>query len=406
MRDSFISTDKPSQNVWRIVLVTIFFQALVSGAVLSSFSFWVSAWMASFDVPRAPIMTAMTGAICIAALMGPVGGYLMDRWSPRGSVVIGLSFFSLGAGLLSLADRLWQLQLLYGLGFGIGLGLAGTGAAQTMAAKAVVSHRGLAFGLVVMGASLGSIVAPPLVASLISSYDWRTACRCIAAVGFAAIWIVLIAGRIGSGGGVGGDEGRAAGVPEGGGIAEWTFAKTLRHPNFWWLIIATAPFFAAMMAYAANVSLIAQDWGLSLKHAAFFYSWTGIAALCCKPIVGRLADRHDPRRLYLGAMVCSGVGYALLIGSPGFARILAGGGLLAIGMGTYYVMQGVLVDRYFGRASYGRVLGLLNMVLLVGALGGPAAGAARDLLGSYDLILALLAVVPPLTALGLWRLRA
>lgn len=394
---------KTDFNAWGVVALGIVLQVVISGVVFSSFSFWISAWMHTFDAPRAPILITLTVALFASALISPISGYFMDRWSVRGVICIGLCFFGTGATLISIADRLWQIQVLYALGLGVGMGLAGALAAQTMTAKTVRGKRGLAFALTAMGTPLGGILIPPLLVLLLSHFDWRVVERIIAVAGFSLVPVVAAVAPISS-----------QPTPKSANhdpaadhvvSSEWSTKQILSTLNFWIVLTVFLPTYAAQIAYAANISQIASGWGLAPKDAAFIYSLSSIMTLCCKPIVGRLADYYDPRLLLIGGYTVWAVGFLILLGSPSSHRIMAGSATIGIGSSIYALMQSVMINRYFGTRSFGRVLGLLNLFLLFGALGGPIAGAIRDAVGNYNYVLLACGVVPLLSTICLFKLK-
>jgi MFS family permease len=393
--DNTVEVARGNFHGWLIVIVAILMQTVVSGVAISSFSFWIPAWMDAYGVGRAHIMTTLTGALLVSALVGPFGGYLMDRWSVRGVACSGLLIFSIGATLLGFAHAFWQIQLLYAISFGLGLGLAGTPAAQTMTAKAFEQGRGAALSLVVVGLMLGGVVMPKVIASLLSSYDWRTVAWCISVGGVALIPIVGGVVRIHSRAA----PSRIAATPA---SAEWTIRSILSTPRFWVLLIVFLPEYGAMMGYIANVAQFSAGWGLSASEAASYLSLTGIAAICVTPFVGRLADRFDPRYVLLAGYLLAGSGFLLAIGALGVVQIVAACLLIGAGTAFFYPMQGILVARQFGARSFGRALGLLNFFLLIGAAAGPGGGALRDKFGNYSYFFVLCALVPVLCSAALF----
>jgi ACS family hexuronate transporter-like MFS transporter len=121
-------------------------------------------------------------------MMQPLAGYVLDVLGLR----IGFALFAIAWSLISMAHGLahsWQaLAGLRGL-----LGLA-EGSANPAGMKATsewfpAKERGLAGGVFNIGASAGSMLAPPLVAWAILAYNWQTAFVITGALGL--IWVVL-----------------------------------------------------------------------------------------------------------------------------------------------------------------------------------------------------------------------
>jgi MFS transporter, ACS family, hexuronate transporter len=130
------------------------------------------------------ILGAFQGAI----MLQPICGYVMDVIGLK----LGFAIFALAWSLISMAHGLagsWTaLFWLRGL-----LGLA-EGSANPAGMKATsewfpARERGLAGGVFNIGASFGSMLAPPLVAWAILSYNWQSAFVLTGALGL--IWVAL-----------------------------------------------------------------------------------------------------------------------------------------------------------------------------------------------------------------------
>jgi MFS transporter, ACS family, hexuronate transporter len=128
------------------------------------------------------------GAFQGAIMLQPIAGYVLD--------IIGLkkgfAIFAVSWSLISMAHGLaHNWQMLFGLR-GL-LGLA-EGSANPAGMKATsewfpARERGLAGGVFNLGASAGSMLAPPLVAWAILAYNWQTAFVITGALGL--VWVVL-----------------------------------------------------------------------------------------------------------------------------------------------------------------------------------------------------------------------
>jgi ACS family hexuronate transporter-like MFS transporter len=130
------------------------------------------------------ILGAFQGAI----MLQPICGYVMDVIGLK----LGFAIFAVAWSLISMAHGLagsWTaLFWLRGL-----LGLA-EGSANPAGMKATsewfpARERGLAGGVFNIGASFGSMLAPPLVAWAILSYNWQSAFVLTGALGL--VWVAL-----------------------------------------------------------------------------------------------------------------------------------------------------------------------------------------------------------------------
>jgi len=130
----------------------------------------------------------ITGAFQLGVMLQPLSGYVLDSIGLK----IGFALFATAWSLLTMAHGLagnWQALL----GLRGALGVA-EGCAQPAGMKAVsiwfpAKERGLAGGVFNIGASMGSVLAPPLVAWSILVWNWRAAFLVAGALGL--VWVVL-----------------------------------------------------------------------------------------------------------------------------------------------------------------------------------------------------------------------
>src|SRR5438477_4036926 len=123
-----------------------------------------------------------------AIMAQPVCGYVLD--------VLGLKFgfaiFAVSWSLVNMAHSLansWPaFALLRGL-LGFSEGSANPAGMKATAEWFPAKERGLAGGVYNIGASVGSMIAPPLVAWAILTYNWRAAFLITGALG--VVWVVL-----------------------------------------------------------------------------------------------------------------------------------------------------------------------------------------------------------------------
>jgi len=130
----------------------------------------------------------IVGAFQGAIMLQPLCGYVLDVLGLR----LGFAIFAIAWSLISMAHALahnWQaLAGLRGL-LGLAEGSANPAGMKATAEWFPARERGFAGGLFNIGASFGSMLAPPLVAWAILSYDWQTAFVITGAIGIA--WVVL-----------------------------------------------------------------------------------------------------------------------------------------------------------------------------------------------------------------------
>ncbi len=121
------------------------------------------------------------------AIMYAGSGYIADRLGTRRGFTLFMTVWSLAAVLHGSAVGKWSLA---GWRFLLGLGQPG---AWPAASKAIAewfppAQRALGTGLFNAGSTMGSAIAPPLVAYLALNYSWRFAFVFTGALGF--VWLV------------------------------------------------------------------------------------------------------------------------------------------------------------------------------------------------------------------------
>ncbi len=130
----------------------------------------------------------ITGIFQFGIMLQPIAGYILDLVKLK----LGLTLFALAWGLITMAHALagnWQgLAFLRGLQ-GFAEGIAQPGGLKVVAEWFPARERGFASGIYNIGASVGSMLAPPLVAWAILSYNWRAAF--IISGALALIWAGL-----------------------------------------------------------------------------------------------------------------------------------------------------------------------------------------------------------------------
>jgi ACS family hexuronate transporter-like MFS transporter len=130
----------------------------------------------------------ITGAFQGAIMLQPIVGYILDVVGLR----IGVAIFAVAWSVINMAHGLagsWSgLAFLRGL-MGFAEGSANPSGVKATAEWFPARERGLAAGIYNIGASFGSMLAPPLVAAAIYYFNWQTAFVVTGALGL--VWVIL-----------------------------------------------------------------------------------------------------------------------------------------------------------------------------------------------------------------------
>ena len=164
----------------------------------------------------------------------------------------------------------------------------------------------------------------------------------------------------------------------------WTAKEAVRTRAFWLLLTITA--LGTLASSAVGFSLVpflVQDGGLSIQASAGVLS-LGTFLAVANIFWGYLADRITPRRCLILMMIGAGLMmvFLLTVDSVGEALIFAVvWGVFSGGLGS---LENMVLAGYFGRGSYGTILGVFSPLQMVAlGLGPGLASVARTLAGDF-----------------------
>jgi sugar phosphate permease len=374
---------------WRAVGAAFMAQLLSGGLTFSAFSVFVVPLSQAFETPQGQLGIALSIAFLVMGGLGPFIGRWLDRGLARRLMVSGTTIAGLGLMLLARAESLAQMAVVYCGIVAVGAALFGPTTSAALAANWFVRRRGLALGITVAGATVAGMVAPPAAAYLIDEVGWRGA---LMAFGGAALVIglpvfAMVVGRPE-------DVGQAPdGDPPGHELGEAELASTdvgtselVRDPNLWLLAVGFGLVFTSPIVMMLVLVPFGLDLGFSALEAAWFFTAMGPVSLLGKVVFGATADRI-PTRLAIWMVVVGNVFvWALLHTNPDYPRFLAIGAFYGLAIGATGPLHGVVVGRCFGRAAFGRAMGIGGLAGLPLIAGAPTlSGYLYDTSGSYHL---------------------
>ncbi|HZS67444.1 MAG TPA: MFS transporter [Burkholderiales bacterium] len=386
---------------WYMVGAGASLQFLLAGLMTQSFG----AYVAVLQAERGWSKTALSGAAALqqmeAAILGPLLGWLIDRFGPQGIIRFGIVVFGCGLMLLSQTD---SLLAFYGafLVIAVGASCCGLFPINVALIHWFERWRARALSSMSIGLALGGISVPAIAWSL-STYGWRVtafASGVIAIVVGLPLAMIIRRRPEDHGDTV---DGLPPVTPAAGNTAgaldprrDFTAGEALRTSAFWLLSLGHG--FALFVVHAVSVHSIThmkQDLGYTLEQASFVYTLltlSQIGGVCIGWLIG---DRYEKRLIAAACMLMHMSGLLLLTYAFNAAMVLAFAVLHGAAWGLRGPFMQALRADYFGRSAIGMILGLSLMIVVVGQVGGPMiAGVLADLTGNYRAgftILALLA---------------
>lgn len=374
---------------WWLVGAGFLLQGIAAAAVSYSYGLVIAPLAEEFSASRLEMMLGITAATLGAGLFAPFLGVAIDRYPLRLLACIGVTMLGCGFLWLSFASAMWHAIAAYALCMSIAGLLMGSTLVSSMLARWFRRRLGLAMGIAAIGTSACGFVLPPLLQWGIDGWGWREAFRFFAVADMVVMlpltWLLLEDSPAQRGlvpDGVEPDPvagAQSQQVP----LASST-AEVMRQRNFWLVALVVGVLFSLYSALLSNIAPLATGRGVSGETAALLISTLAVFGMIGKVAFGVLADRIDLRAGLGAALILMILSLILLIHADSHLMLFVAGVLLGLAAGGMLPVWGALMAVLFGTVSYGRVMGLMNPIMMpIILLGAPFAGWSYDLHGNY-----------------------
>jgi MFS family permease len=399
------------------VLVGVSFVTMAIGVnARTAFSLLFPPILAEFQWDRGITAGAFSFGFLISAVVTPCVGWLTDRRGPRLAVETGV--VSMGSGLLlaSLIREPWQLYLSLGALVGGGVNLLAYTVQSLYLTNWFVRRRGLALSIAFSGVGVGSVTILPWLQSLIADRGWRTACWSLGLLVLIALApLNLLLRRKPADLGLEPDGDAAVPIASsthrlaagGSASVDWTLARALRTPRFWWLALS---YFCALFTWylvQVHQTKYLIEVGFDAKSAAWALGLVSLVAVPGQIALGHLSDRIRREWVWTignGGFVLSCAALLALPAVPTapllWLMVVAQG---TLGYSLTSVMGAIPVESFAGRHS-GSIFGSVMLAAIFGGAAGPwVAGVSHDLTGSYSPAFWLSIACSAVSAIAVWR---
>lgn len=386
---------------WVVVAYSLVIQAVSFGILIYCFALFTLPWLDEFGASRRDIMLTISVLQIGTALMGPFVGRYLDHVNLRSVVFLGLLALILGLYLVRAATALWQIWLVYVTLMPLAALMMGTLASQTLIAKWFETERGLALGLSAIGTSIGGVIFPWLVAGWLTDFGWRETLHLLAVAALVLVApLTLIVLRRQPPADTVSDEALQAVSGKG---RPWSTREILSTALFWLPFTAFIPISMGFSALQFNLGVFTRDLGLDDQAAAPLIMTSSVCMIIGKLFFGGLGDRLDHRLLYWVSMSLLCCAYVTLLVTDSYEGLFVGVICMGLAGGGILPLLGVIFGARFGVASFGRVMGLVGVVMMFGALAPIIFGWVYDVQGTYDMaLISLLAVAVPAMIAMFW----
>ena len=354
---------------------------------------------------KSTLSFAVTGGTWTAGLLAPFVGRLTDRYGarwlmPLGLVIVAISFFSL-AGV----HAVWQFFAAYIFGRAVSNPVLVGVVPRAAAVNFFRRRRNIALALISTFRPISGAINIQIMSLIAIHFGWRTAFRYLGVL--SLILVVPIAlmmrhrpediGLLPDGTIRQESADVRPGDPDmsGGGEPEfsWTLREALGTSAFWLVALSSA--IGTLASGTVGFSLVpylVEDVGLSKGTAA------GVLSLGTLLVIGNLgwgflADFIKPRHCSAAAFLIAGGMVLYLTTANSLVMALVFALLFGLSSDARDLLQNMMLAQYFGRNSFGSILGVVAPLQML-ALGlGPTLSAVyREVAGSYSGLFVALAI--------------
>mgnify|MGYP002713167117 CR=1 FL=1 len=372
---------------WYLLGIAFLAQMAGSGAIIYSYSIVMLPFGSEFGASRMTMMLGMTALPLAGAVISPILGSAIDRYSLKGFMIAGSLVLPLGFIVLSFTTAIWQVPLIYALFMSFASLTLGPLTASTLLARWFQNRLGLAMGIAAIGTSVGGFLFPPLIGYLIDTLQWRSAFRIIALILFILTFpaTLLVVNRPQDGqANTGTDNKSSAKAPIGNSRLPDPI-KVTKNCNFWLVAGVVSVLFAVYTALLSNLAPFAIEAGISKEQSALLISMVALCGMIGKLIFGVVADYIDLRLALGTAIILLITGLGFLLGN-GYIMLMIGSIAIGCAAGGMLPVWGAILAWLFGAENYGKVMGLMNPAIMPLVMLTPVlTGFIHDKTGSYEL---------------------
>jgi MFS family permease len=375
---------------WWIVFAGAGIQLLTGALFGQAYGAYVVVLREQFGWSKTLLSGASSMREAESGITGPFQGWLLERFGPRLVIQAGIVIFGAGFMLFSQVNSAWTFFLAFFV-MSVGASLCGYLSITFTIVQWFERRRATAISLTAAGFAIGGIVVR-LTVLFLEAYGWR--------------WTAFLSGVVILAVGLPlsqlfqwrpADRGlQVDGVFDGPGLrpgaallrsaeTDYTLGEAMRTRAFWFLGLGHAS--ALFVVAAMNVHLVShlkEGLGYSLGFASTIAIVMPILFLVGTVTGGPLGDRFSKRWLVVLCMFMHASGLLLLSHASNLGMVLAFATLHGLAWGWRGPQMAAIRADYFGRSSFGKILGVSNLIIILGTISGPLiAGLVYDHTGSY-----------------------
>jgi MFS family permease len=375
------SADRNHPLAFRMAAIAFMNQNISVACVFGSFSVLLSAVETRLGIGRELSTLAIPLVSLATAVFAPVTGMLATRYSLRLLMLAGAVLSVAGFALLSVTASYPLYLVTYGLLLGPGMAV-GAILPATLVTRWYTAHRGRALGIVYTPIVIA--LMPPAATWVLQSYGLSATYAMLAILSvvtvICALFVVDHPPSVASASTPGAEAGGHAAPAK----PARSMVELLRTPRFWLLTFAFVASITGSIILTTQLVPMAESWGLPAELGATLLSVQSSVGIAGPFLFGWVADRLGGAMALAVVALDAALLWALLILHPTFAGTAVIVALIGLHGAAAVPVLGVALSEGFGRESFSRAYGLVNLLNLPFAvLCVPAAALVFSRTGSY-----------------------
>jgi len=381
---------------WAIAAACFLASSVAVGGSQYSFGHFVEPLENTFGWTRTQIGLSLS-LIAFGSFISPLIGSLIDKQGSRRIMAFSMAVFGISYLVRPFMTELWHWYFL-----SVVQSFSIVGAAMLPPGKLVglwfPENRGRVIGITAMGNNFGGMVIQPIIAFLVTVYNWKVAYAVVGALGIlVSIYSYLV---------VKNPDSESQGILESEKKTDnstgFTLKEAIRTKTFYAITFAIlcGTFTYSSLLPQVSSHLIIN--GVRESTASIAVSLFATCGMVGKFVFGNLSDKYGPRM----ALVLDLCGQAI------FASLLvyAGDGLpvwvivpaMGFFLGAFGALYQLIVIDAFGVKHFGAIMGVIAISNAVPSFLGPIiAGMSFDITGSYAVAFVITSVIFVLGAISL-----
>jgi|TARA_Y100000996_G_scaffold415521_1_gene410806 sugar phosphate permease len=387
---------------WYIALSGIVIITIATGLINQAFGAYFVLLQADFGWSKTLLSSGYAFARVESGVLGPVQGWLIDRYGPRIIMTIGLLIYGLGFIAFSQISSPLTFIVTFAI-MSVGSSLGGFMALQVAVVNWFNIRRGRALILLSVGLSMAGFTAP-IVAIALDYFSWRS-------VAIGSGLIVLFVGlplaqlvrhhphekNTYIDGIINNDDDNASNISATPSHQsnDLTPKEALKTQAFWFISLGHAAGVLVVSAIMVHmIPHLIEELDYSLSKAGLITAIIPFAMLLGRFTALFFGEKYDKRKVVVVAMLGHTIALLLLAYAQSTWMVV----LFALIIGTSWATRGPLTQAlradYFGTKAFGTIMGFSSMIVMIGSIAGPiVAGVLADVTGDYKFGFTLLAIL-------------